>query len=116
MRVLVCGGRDFGDLIFVWNTLDTIHAKREFSALIHGGARGADSHAKAWARYRGIFRLKFLPDYKRYSKEVAPFMRNQRMLVEGKPDLVVAFAGGNGTADMVKRSRSAGIDVVEPRR
>ena len=32
-------------------------------------------------------------------------IRNQRMLDHGKPDIVVAFPGGSGTADMVKLSR-----------
>lgn len=36
------------------------------------------------------------------------------MIFEGKPDLVVAFPGGAGTADMVSRARRAGIDVLEP--
>jgi len=33
-------------------------------------------------------------------KKAGP-LRNQRMLDEGKPDLVVAFPGGGGTKDMV---------------
>ena len=39
-------------------------------------------------------------------------VRNARMLVE-KPDLVIAFPGGPGTADMVRRARAAGVEVVE---
>jgi hypothetical protein len=35
------------------------------------------------------------------------------MLDEGKPDLVIAFPGGRGTADMVKKARRAGVEVVE---
>jgi hypothetical protein len=35
------------------------------------------------------------------------------MLDEGKPDLVVAFPGGTGTADMVKRAELAGVKVVK---
>lgn len=38
-------------------------------------------------------------------------IRNQRMLDEGKPDLVVAFPGGRGTADMVRRAKAAGVPV-----
>ena len=30
---------------------------------------------------------------------------------EGKPDLVVAFPGGVGTADMISRAMKAGIKV-----
>ena len=35
------------------------------------------------------------------------------MLDEGKPDLVVAFPGGKGTADMTRRAREAGIEAIE---
>jgi hypothetical protein len=35
------------------------------------------------------------------------------MLVEGKPDLIVAFPGGKGTAGMVALSRDAGIEVIK---
>jgi hypothetical protein len=31
------------------------------------------------------------------------------MLDEGKPDLVVAFPGGGGTANMCKQAREAGV-------
>jgi hypothetical protein len=40
-------------------------------------------------------------------------MRNERMLESG-PDLVVAFAGGKGTAHFVRLARAAGIEVIEP--
>jgi len=33
------------------------------------------------------------------------------MLDEGKPDLVLAFPGGSGTADMVKRAKVSGIET-----
>lgn len=35
------------------------------------------------------------------------------MIDEGKPDMVVAFPGGAGTADMVRRAKAADIPVVE---
>jgi UDP-N-acetylmuramoylalanine-D-glutamate ligase len=35
------------------------------------------------------------------------------MLDVGKPDLVVAFPGGRGTADMVRRAKEAGVEVIE---
>lgn len=33
------------------------------------------------------------------------------MLDEGKPDLVIAFPGGRGTADMVNRAKVSGIET-----
>jgi hypothetical protein len=43
----------------------------------------------------------------------AGYFRNVQMLEEGKPDLVVAFLGGKGTAMMVKIARAAGVEVRE---
>lgn len=49
---------------------------------------------------------------KQYNRN-AGFTRNQQMLDEGKPDLVIAFPGGNGTAHMIKRSLLAGVEVIK---
>ena len=38
------------------------------------------------------------------------------MLREGRPDLVVAFPGGKGTAHMVGLARRAGVAVLEAAR
>lgn len=34
-------------------------------------------------------------------------------LEEGHPDIVIAFPGGRGTANMVAQARKAGVRVVE---
>ena len=51
-------------------------------------------------------------DWAKHGRKAGP-IRNQRMIDEGRPDLVVAFPGGTGTADMVERARVAGIRVIE---
>ena len=33
------------------------------------------------------------------------------MIVEGTPDLVIAFPGGRGTENMIKQAEAAGIPV-----
>ena len=108
MKVLVCGGRDYNDYQKVRETLDGFGV----SAIIQGGARGADSLGGTYANQRGISCRVFKADWDRYGKS-AGFRRNQQMLDEGKPDVVVAFPGGKGTADMVKRAKKAGIKVIE---
>jgi len=35
-------------------------------------------------------------------------------MIEWRPDLLAAFVGGKGTADMVRRARAAGVEVIEP--
>ena len=114
MRVLVCGGRNFRSPAQVAAELDRLHAEHKFTHLIQGGATGADQFAKEWAmRHPEIERYVCKADWEKHGKAAGP-IRNARML-EWKPDLVVAFAGGRGTADMVSRARAAGIPVHEAR-
>jgi hypothetical protein len=110
MKVLVCGGRDFSDWELVYRTLDNVHAKSPIKCVIHGAARGADSLAADWAHSRLVPARAFPADWKTDGRAAGP-IRNQRMLVEGKPDSVIAFPGGRGTADMIKRAESAGLPV-----
>ena len=113
MKVLVCGGRDWHDAEVVESALSRLHAARgPFDRLIHGGARGVDRIAGKWARQNGVLEWDFLPEWHRVEAPDAA-ARNQRM-IEASPDLVVAFPGGAGTADMVERARAAGIEVIEP--
>ena len=111
MRVLICGGRKFDDALTLGSWLGGIHGKQGISVLIEGGASGADCMARKFAEWKGIPVITFAADWKAHGKAAGP-MRNQRMLEEGKPDLVVAFEGGSGTADMVRRARAAGIELL----
>jgi len=111
-RVLVCGGRDFNDHDRVFAVLDDVHQERWISEIIYGCATGADQLARDWARYRGRESTGFPADWKRHGKAAGP-KRNTRMIEEGKPDLVIAFPGGKGTANMVAQARAAGIEVIE---
>lgn len=117
MRVLICGGREFDDWQLFIETMDTISAELDFDGnqpitIIEGGAKGADFCARLYAKYCGWEHLPFPAEWKKYGR-AAGSIRNTQMLVEGQPDLVIAFPGGNGTADMVKQAREAGIQVRE---
>lgn len=112
MRVLVCGGRDFNENIFIWNVLYQKHCKTPFTLVITGGARGVDFLADSWALQQRIKTKMFPADWQKYGFSAGP-IRNQQMLDEGKPDLVIAFPGGIGTADMVRRAKKAGVKVEE---
>lgn len=113
--VLVTGGRDYDNKRTLFRTLDQVHAIDPIALLIHGGANGADSLAGAWARERGVPYKVYAAYWKRDGNAAGP-IRNQRMLVEGEPDLVVKFLGGRGTADMVRKATAAGVPVLEVKR
>ena len=116
MRVLVCGGRDFDDALTLGSWLGGIHKNNgPITLLIEGGARGADYMARKFAKWQGIPVKTFRADWGRYGKG-AGHIRNKRMLDEGKPDLVVAFEGGRGTANMVEQAERAGVRVLKATR
>ena len=48
--------------------------------------------------------------WKMHGKKAGP-LRNQEM-VDAGTDLVVAFPGGRGTADLVRRARAAGLQIL----
>jgi hypothetical protein len=80
--------------------------------LIHGAATGADRLAQAWARNRLIPDREFDANWPEHGGG-AGAIRNQRMIDEGKPDLVVAFPGGPGTDDLMQRAKLHGVKVIE---
>lgn len=128
-RWLVCGGRDFSDFRFLVDTLDALVKKRGTpDVIISGGQRtklpkssayiGADHFAEEWARFNGIPMQVFpIADHhwKQLGKSAGP-ARNSKMILFGRPTHCVAFAGGSGTADMVKQSKKAKIKVIEPKK
>lgn len=112
MRVLVCGGRNFFNKILFKRTMDALHEKDPITVIIQGGATGADYLAKHWAKCIAcIPQEEYKADWGQ-GRSAGP-KRNAFMLKEGKPDLVVAFPGGKGTADMVKKALKAGVKVIE---
>jgi hypothetical protein len=113
MRVLVCGGRDFADREFAFAMLDRAHAKNGITCIIEGGARGADRLAKEWALSRGVGLDEFPADWTTHGNRAGP-IRNKEMLDKGKPKGVIAFPGGRGTDDMVRRAQEAGVKVWRP--
>jgi len=111
VKVLVCGGRGFLNKGLLYHYMDALHSRFCFTELIHGGAKGADTLAGEWAMDWSIPVHVFPAQWSRDGKLAGPF-RNQRMLDEGKPALVVSFPGGRGTMDMVKQAVFAGVFAV----
>jgi len=111
LRVLVTGGRDFADRDLLFDGLDELHQERGISLIIHGAAKGADSLAEEWGKARGVETLPCPADWKRHGRG-AGSARNKQMLIDHKPDVVVAFPGGKGTANMVEIAEKAGVEVL----
>lgn len=124
MRIVVTGGRNFADAAMVDRALSAVHRKHGITALIEGEASGADTLCRKWAEAHGIAVKDFPANWSDVDRPgaivrkrrdgslydaAAGSIRNQRMIDEGRPDAAVAFPGGSGTADMVRRLNHAGI-------
>lgn len=138
MRILVCGGRSFGNIKisktlpryeealreyqFIMQTLyqATIKHSKFYNpddnwlpvdiTIICGGATGADSVAEDFAIVHFCGLRVYKAEWKKYGMG-AGFIRNKQMRDEGKPDLGIAFPGGNGTMNMCGLLRAASISV-----
>lgn len=117
MRILVCGTRDFDprfDREAASAIQSVLNAHPRQAVVIHGACRGVDRYASDHQFRRGGTAEAFPADWTKHGRAAGP-IRNQRMLDEGKPDLVLAFHHdpnlGRGTADMVRRARAAGVPV-----
>lgn len=125
MRVLVTGSRDwpYDQSEYIFRILNMYHYSGGITDIIEGGARGVDSIAAAWAKQKRIYKEEnhFPADWDnpKYitvtGKSFAGNVRNQQMLDEGRPDIVIAFhndiENSHGTRDMVLKARKAGVPV-----
>ena len=107
MRAAVTGGREFSDAALVRRTLDAWHPRE----IAHGGARGLDSLAQEWARQRGIMMTVYHADWRNEGRRAGP-IRNHLMLSDFRPDILIAFPGGRGTAHCTELAVRMGIEVV----
>lgn len=109
MRVLVTGVRHYQAYWVVEAELRKLGKDIE---IIEGGAKGADAIARRFALKEGLPLQTFPAKWLTHGPKAGP-LRNQQMIDEGKPELVLAFPGASGTADMVRRAKAAGIKVLE---
>jgi hypothetical protein len=137
VKLLVCGGRDFGNpnkgsegrIQYSYIQYELNRFAIANSTLYHptenwlptdiyiisGGATGVDAAAIDWAVINWCPFIEYHANWKRYGKTAGP-IRNQEMLDSEitKTDIlkVMAFPGGNGTRDMIRRARKANLEVI----
>lgn len=119
LKIIVCGGRDYSDKVFLFDALDHILEKHPDFFLVSGNARGADTLAIEWAIARKAPYRGFPAKWKIHGKS-AGYKRNQEMLDYIDPDKngdggVIAFSGGRGTAMMVDIALRQNVPVWDLR-
>lgn len=98
-----------------WAHVNRVLHEVDPKCIVQGGAKGADALAKKWAKANGIpcFECEAIWDV--YDLEAGP-LRNGWMIEFVKVELVIAFPGKTGTADMVKQAKRKGaIDIRDER-
>ena len=119
IRLLICGSRAIKNFDWVYHKIDTICKNQPIDCIITGMANGPDIVGFEYSRNNGLKVLEFpitQADWNRDGKKAGP-IRNQKMLVEGKPTHILAFLHktekSNGTRHMIRISKEKNIPVKE---
>ena len=111
MRVLICGGRYHENTDAVHQELIRFHWRSPIEVIIHGGVSGAGATAESWARRNCVDVVRYPPNWEGLGKR-AERLRNDFMLADSRPDVVIVFPGGRDTADPAAKATAAGIQVL----
>ncbi len=118
MRIrLITGGRHYKNRQKLRDVLD----EEKPDMIVHGNCvTGADMLARQWASDNDKPQLVWPAEWDQHGHAAGP-LRNEAMVrwVKQEEDLcrddvkVIAFSGGDGTADCVAQARAAGLEVIE---
>jgi len=124
MRAIVCGGRNLGrvnpgasdakleiarataERKYFTDRIAELHAKHNFTEVIAGNEGGAERLGISWAERNGVRATQV----ERKPRETVP-QRNARMLRDNRPDIVIAFGGGESTNALLVEAEKAGVPV-----
>ena len=108
-RILICGDRHWKDYMTIDTFVKNLPAG---TVIIQGMCRGVDRMAKRAGHKYGFTVKDYPADWNKHSKAAGP-IRNQQMLDEGKPDIVMAFhnniSKSRGTRNLLNQASERGI-------
>jgi hypothetical protein len=116
--ILVTGDRNWSidneaQKITVWGALNGY--RKHNPIVVHGAAKGVDRIADTHAHSLGYEVHPHPADWDTYHRAAGP-IRNQEMLDQETPNLVLAFhddiVSSKGTRDMVNRAVKLGIPII----
>lgn len=102
MKVGIVGSRNFNDIVLFEMSLGFIAPY--ITVIISGGAKGADSMTKDYAKKHSIEYIEYLPDWNKYGKAAGP-IRNEDIVKNS--DIIVAFWDGKS------RGTKSTIDIAQ---
>lgn len=107
--VMVCGSRSINDLEAVTQAIKL--APFEVESIIHGGADGVDSNAKAYAGLHDIPEMAYKPNYEKHGRN-APLIRNDKLAREATKGIAVWDGESNGTGHAMDKMKEHGMIKV----
>jgi hypothetical protein len=124
MKILVCGGRNYTNKEKVFEVLNELCNENskyynpndnwlpsDITIITGGCPTGADDLAASFAMVHWTVYKEYKANWVKYGRPAGP-IRNQEMIDKEHPDLVVAFPGKTGTADMIRKARRSGIKIM----
>lgn len=90
MKILICGDRNWNNFDLIFNTIKKFVDNYGVITIVQGECKGADRMGKLVAQRFKIPCKGYPADWGKYGKKAGP-MRNEQMLVEECPDIVIAF-------------------------
>lgn len=112
VRVLICSGRFYADTHTLTHVLDLYARTQIIDVLIHGGHQTLGSAIETWARGIDVHVIRYPANWMLHGK-YAETKRNLFMLEDSRPDVLLAFSGGEDTAECIRMAQRAGIPVIE---
>lgn len=99
-KLMISGSRSIKNLKMIFDELEKIYAAHPDIILISGGAKGVDSIAEEWGRFRKLPIEQHKPDWAKYGKG-AGIVRNKEMVLAA--DFVLIFWDGEskGTKSVI---------------
>lgn len=110
MKIGIVGSRDFSDYsVLVSHIVEVINI-RDITAIVSGGAYGADSLGAKFGKEYGIPVEVFLPDWQTHGK-AAGFIRNSEIV--NNSDMIIAFwdMESRGTKDTISKAQKKDVPV-----
>lgn len=118
--LIVCGGRswpcdgnddevlEYMDMMKAYDIISDVIDRGGYTCLFHGASSGADMFAEAYSKHKEFKCYAFPAEWSRIGRAAGP-VRNEEMA--RKASGIIAFRGGKGTADMLRRARIHGLKI-----
>ena len=111
MKLIIAGGRDFGDLGLVYHWADLFKYHYDLECVVSGKAKGADRLGETWAEENDIPVKAFPADWKQFGKSAGP-IRNNDMADYATALLAFWDMESKGTQHMIQAMLTREKEVV----